>query len=161
MIRTTIIQLRRIRYYTSQSLCNVISTIAYSCISEFTAIISSINGHLGLFIVFSFFSNNSLQKKTVSFSRVWTQIVGVEGEHADHKTTTTALRRQYQNIEWTVLNDKEWTQFRVPFRCLKGVFLMSQPPKWIENWRSTFLRSQNESPFQNLYFKSFSLKKPT
>ena len=48
-------------------------------------------GHLGLFIVFSFFSNNSLQKKTVSFSRVWTQIVGVEGEHADHKTTTTTM----------------------------------------------------------------------
>ena len=39
--------------------------------------------------IFLFFSKNNLQKKTVYFSGIRTQIVGVEGEHADHLTTTT------------------------------------------------------------------------
>ena len=38
--------------------------------------------------IFSFFSNTILQKK---FSVIQTGIVGVEGEHANHLTTTTAL----------------------------------------------------------------------
>ena len=38
-----------------------------------------------LFVLFSFFSNN-LQNKTVDFSGIWTRIIGVKGEHADHLT---------------------------------------------------------------------------
>ena len=40
--------------------------------------------------VFSFFSNTNFTEKIVGFSGFRTRIVGVEGEHADHLTTTTA-----------------------------------------------------------------------
>ena len=41
---------------------------------------------LGLFFVlFKQFTN-----KTVELSEIWTEIIGVEGKHADHLTTTTA-----------------------------------------------------------------------
>ena len=35
------------------------------------------------------FSNPNFVRKTVSFSVIWTQVVGVEDKHADHLTTTT------------------------------------------------------------------------
>ena len=44
----------------------------------------------GLFVYFRSFQTQILQKKTVGFSGIRTQIVGVESEHADHLTTTTA-----------------------------------------------------------------------
>ena len=40
--------------------------------------------------LFSFFSNTNFTEKTVDVCGIRTQIVGVEGEHADHLTTTTA-----------------------------------------------------------------------
>ena len=40
--------------------------------------------------IFVLFQTQILQKKIVDFTRIWTQIVGVEGEHDDHLTTTTA-----------------------------------------------------------------------
>ena len=43
-----------------------------------------------LFVYFRSFQTQILQKKTVSFSGIQTRIVRVEGEHADHLTTTTA-----------------------------------------------------------------------
>ena len=42
------------------------------------------------FCLFLFFSSTNFTEKTVCFSGIQTQIVGVEGEHADHLTTTTA-----------------------------------------------------------------------
>ena len=42
------------------------------------------------FYLFSFLSNINCTEKTVGFSWIGTCIVGVEGEHADHMTTTTA-----------------------------------------------------------------------
>ena len=42
-----------------------------------------------ILVNFSSFQKQILQK-TVGFSGIQTQIVGVEGEHADHLTTTTA-----------------------------------------------------------------------
>ena len=42
-----------------------------------------------LFVLFSFFNNNILQK-TVYFSGIWTRIVELQGEYADHLTTITA-----------------------------------------------------------------------
>ena len=47
-------------------------------------------GQPGLFLLFPFFSTTILLKKTVEFSRIQTWIVGVEGKHADHLTTTMA-----------------------------------------------------------------------
>ena len=44
-----------------------------------------------LFVLFSFFSITILQK-IVDLSGIRTRIVGVESEHADHLTTTTALK---------------------------------------------------------------------
>ena len=41
------------------------------------------------FCLFSYISNTILQKNS-RLSGIWTRIVGVEGEHADHLTTTTA-----------------------------------------------------------------------
>ena len=46
------------------------------------------------FCLFLFFSNTLLQKKTIGFSGIQTRIIGVEGEHADHLTTITALKTQ-------------------------------------------------------------------
>ena len=47
-------------------------------------------GQPGLFFIcFRFFKHN-ISEKTVGFSGIGTWIVGVEGEHADHLTTTTA-----------------------------------------------------------------------
>ena len=42
------------------------------------------------FCLFSFFSNTNFTEKTVGFSGIQTRIVGVEGDHAEHLTTTTA-----------------------------------------------------------------------
>ena len=44
-----------------------------------------------IFVYFHSFQAQILQKKTIGFSGIQTQIVGVEGEHSDHLTTTTAL----------------------------------------------------------------------
>ena len=44
------------------------------------------------FCLFSFFSNTNFTEKTVGFSGIQTRIIGVEGEHGDHFTTTTAQR---------------------------------------------------------------------
>ena len=41
-------------------------------------------------LLFSFFSNTNVTEKTVGVSGIRTRIVWVEGEHADHLTTTTA-----------------------------------------------------------------------
>ena len=43
-----------------------------------------------LFCLFSFFSNTNFTEKMVGVSRIRTRIVRVEGEYADHLTTTTA-----------------------------------------------------------------------
>ena len=42
-----------------------------------------------LFVYFRSFQTQ-YYRKTIGFSRIRTRIVGVEGEHADHLTTTTA-----------------------------------------------------------------------
>ena len=42
------------------------------------------------FLFIFFLLKHILQEKTVDFSGTHTQIVGVEGDHADHLTTTTA-----------------------------------------------------------------------
>ena len=42
-----------------------------------------------LFVYFWSFEAEILQEKTVSISDIRTWIVGVEGRHADHLTTTT------------------------------------------------------------------------
>ena len=43
-----------------------------------------------LFVYFRSFQTQFLQEKTVGFSGTRTRIIGVEGEHTDHLTTTTA-----------------------------------------------------------------------
>ena len=45
-----------------------------------------------LFVIFVLFKLN-FTEKTVGFSGFQTQIVGIEGKHADHLTTTTAPRQ--------------------------------------------------------------------
>ena len=47
-----------------------------------------------LFCFFLFFSNTKFSVKTVDFSGIRTRIVGLEGEHAGHLTTTTARERE-------------------------------------------------------------------
>ena len=41
------------------------------------------------FCLFLFFSNTNFTEKTEDVSGIQTRIVGVEGKHADHLTTTT------------------------------------------------------------------------
>ena len=45
-------------------------------------------------VYFHSFQTQFLQKKTVGVSGIRTRIVGVEGKHADHLTTTTAPHRR-------------------------------------------------------------------
>ena len=44
----------------------------------------------GLFFVYVHSFQTKYSRKTAGFSWIRTQIVGIEGEHADHLTTTTA-----------------------------------------------------------------------
>ena len=44
----------------------------------------------GLYWFFSFFSNKNFTEKTVGVNGIWTRVVGVESEHSDYLTTTTA-----------------------------------------------------------------------
>ena len=55
-----------------------------------------------ILVNFSSFQKQILQK-TVGFSGIQTQIVGVEGEHADHLTTTTAQQFELFLFFWTLL----------------------------------------------------------
>ena len=41
-----------------------------------------------LFVTFRCFQTQLLQKKTTDFSKIWTLIVKVEAEHANHLATT-------------------------------------------------------------------------
>ena len=62
------------------------------------------------FCLISFFSNTILQKNLIG---IRTQIVGVEGEHADHLTTTTAQDRSFyiwQNFESITVSTQHWVQ---------------------------------------------------
>ena len=45
------------------------------------------------FCLFSFFSNTNYAEKGVGFRGIQTRSAGVEGENADHLTTTTAPKR--------------------------------------------------------------------
>ena len=58
------------------------------------------------FSLFSFFSNTNGTEKTVGFSGIRTKIVGVEGEHADHLTTTfvvTGFQQTCVSAFWAVV----------------------------------------------------------
>ena len=67
--------------------------------------------------IFSFFSNTNFTGKTVDVSRIQTRIVGIEGEHADHLTTTTAQKINRLNLSSLTSNrikissnfNKSWT----------------------------------------------------
>ena len=48
-----------------------------------------------LFVYFRSFQTQIVQKKNVVFSGIRTQIVGVEGKHVDHLTTTTTARLMF------------------------------------------------------------------
>ena len=61
----------------------------------------------GIFFVFSSFSNaNFYRIKTAGFSGIRTGIVGVEGEHADHLTTTTAHWPDFLAQLYSFYNDR-------------------------------------------------------
>ena len=53
---------------------------------------------LSLFCLFSFFSNTIFTEKTVAFSRIRTQFVGVVGEHADNLTTAQDFTFAYLDV---------------------------------------------------------------
>ena len=57
------------------------------------------------FCLFSFFSNTNLREKNVVVRGIRTRIVRIEGERADHLTTTTALAwlvlAKYLISEWS------------------------------------------------------------
>ena len=44
------------------------------------------------FCLFSFLFRQQFYRKILDFSGIWTWIVGVEGEHANHFTTTTTAK---------------------------------------------------------------------
>ena len=56
---------------------------------------------LGLFSIFSFFSNTFCRIKTLDFSRIRTQIVKVQVEHPDH---LQQLLGAYNSIAFVVAN---------------------------------------------------------
>ena len=54
-------------------------------------------------VYFLSFQSQILQK-TVGISEIRTQIVRVEGEHADHLTTTTAQSKKYLHVKTPISN---------------------------------------------------------
>ena len=55
---------------------------------------------LFIFVLF----NNNFYRKIVDLSGIRTRIVGVEGEHADHLTTTTALQIDFYQGKFVSFN---------------------------------------------------------
>ena len=66
------------------------------------------------FCLFSFFSNTNFTDKTVGFSGIWTQIVGVEGKHADRLTTApNAAANSFQTfLHFLVFNVDSFSLLR-------------------------------------------------
>ena len=52
-----------------------------------------------LFCLFLIFSNTKFTEKTAGIRGIRTWIIGVEGEHADHLTTTTALNNDIFHLQ--------------------------------------------------------------
>ena len=55
------------------------------------------------FCLFLFFLNTNITEKYVGFSRIQTGIVIVEGEHADHLSTTTTVLRSFWPFTFATL----------------------------------------------------------
>ena len=79
--------------------------------------------HRPLFCLFSFFSNTFFTEKTVDASGIQTRIVGVEGKHADHLTTTTALIESFLKIK-IISFEMTHTSVLHFFRSYKSSFFM-------------------------------------
>ena len=52
----------------------------------------------GLFLIIFVLFKHKFFRKTVGVNRIRTRIIGVEGEHADHLTTTSAQEGCYISI---------------------------------------------------------------
>ena len=68
------------------------------------------------FFVYFCSVKHKFYKKTVDFSEFWTRIIGVEGKHADHLTTTTALNNIPTYTTW-------WAHKLRPHRLVRRRFL--------------------------------------
>ena len=73
---------------------NATVTIAHHCIYSLNRLLNSVWQLLkvgpGLFCLFTFFSHTDFTEITVGMSGIRTQLVKVDGKHADHLTNTTA-----------------------------------------------------------------------
>ena len=67
------------------------SCFPFFLVFSFLSLFQKIGQPRPLFRLFLFFSDTNFTGKTVGVSGIQTRIVGVEGEHADHLTTTTFL----------------------------------------------------------------------
>ena len=69
----------------------------------------------------------------MGFSGIRTQIVGIEGEHADHLTTTTALQTDMLKFDifWLLLTFAEPNDKKVLKVCNEG-FMLNNGEKFLE-----------------------------
>ena len=82
-------------------------------------------------LLFLYFSNTKIIDKTVGFSGIRTQIVGVEGKPPDHLTTTTA-----QLVIWlATFNQSALFQIGHSYAMLK-LFMKSTPDRVNNLFRS-------------------------
>ena len=116
------------------------------------------------FCLFSFFSHN-LQNTNVDFSRIRTRSVGVEGDHADHKTTATTtnlLLIPLTTLNLIPLQDMCLIYFSFSgLECLLltvkiNLFLFCKkvnfPKSLLRFWRFSFWPNRNFLPPKLLFF---------
>ena len=99
-----------------------------------------------VFCLFSFYSITIVQK-FVDFSRIRTQTVKVEGEHADHLTTTLALHKHSDRSAW--LHDSNPVKQEVNITVIQYslmqanlfVYFPSMTLLWRVIWSYLFLKN--------------------
>ena len=103
-----------------------------------------------LFCLFSFFTNTNLTEKTVGVRRIRTQIVGVEGKHADHLTTTTAQPRLFNTVLLQLVVSKVWLDLNHRSLVMEETVLPTTPQPLSNGLISFYLvpwwRSSGQSP---------------
>ena len=75
--------------------------------------------NIGLFLFIFILFKHNFTEKTVDFNRIWTRMAGVEGENADHLTTTTPAPPRAQLhcsvISWSLVSFKTWGRWKNRF----------------------------------------------
>ena len=104
----------------------------------------------GPFFIFVLFRHKFYGNKTLDLSGIRTQIVGVEGKHADHLTTTTAQPRLFNTVLLQLVVSKVWLDLNHRSLVMEETVLPTTPQPLSNGLISFYLvpwwRSSGQSP---------------